>query len=239
MKTNHNVAFYWLLAFALFTIAFMNAAYGDKYGDDVDIDIRSSDDMNTITSGDVNVAGGDTNVSTGGNKTFAFSHGLGDVDINEGSNCYGSEAWGSFIVSRQYLELNTWCASLFFELNGRHLFAAKMRCDIPEISDKYATEEACWSDQRLGPDTPSSDVNAALIALQLQVDALATALTQARESGQEQLQEQRELIEEVHSTPPPVYRVPAQKQQEGLREGQRRDLEALFAEMEKGEDEDG
>ena len=97
-------------------------------------------------------------LSASGDKTFAFSHSLGDVDINEGKNCLGSEAWGSFIISRQTNELNPWCASLFYELNGKHEFAAKMRCDIKDIRKKYTTDSECWSDQDLSPAAPAPTV---------------------------------------------------------------------------------
>ena len=113
--------------------------------------ISGADAVATAMSGDLSV--GDTTFSNS-SKTFAFSHSLGDVDINEGQNCLGSEAWGSFIVSRQTNELNPWCAALFYELNGKHLFAAKMRCDIKEIGKKYTTEQECWMDQNLAPAEP-------------------------------------------------------------------------------------
>jgi len=108
----------------------------------------------SATGGDLiggDVIGGDTSISTGSNRAYAFSHSLGDVDINEGQNCMGSEQWGTFVVSRQTNELNPWCAALFYELNGRHGFAAKMRCDIKMIRDKYLTDEECWLDQELIP----------------------------------------------------------------------------------------
>lgn len=107
-----------------------------------------------VTGGDLiggDVIGGDTSISTGSNRAYAFSHSLGDVDINEGQNCMGSEQWGTFVVSRQTNELNPWCAALFYELNGRHGFAAKMRCDIKAIRDKYLTDDECWLDQELSP----------------------------------------------------------------------------------------
>jgi hypothetical protein len=242
MIYKRGMQLYCLMVIVLLIIAFTNIALADKVDD---TRITQSNDQNLQTTGDVNVgattlSGGDTNVSTGGNKTFAFAHGLGDVDINEGQNCYGSEAWGSIIVSRQTLELNPWCASLFYELNGRHDFAAKMRCDIKEIGDKYTTEEACWTDQQMSPNVAPDDVSSAIAVLQLQINALATELTHARDNSQEQLQVQMALIEEVQKTPTPTYRPPPQvstKQQAGLRVDQQRDLEALFAEILK-EDED-
>ena len=108
----------------------------------------------TATGGNLvggDMIGGDTSINTGSNRAYAFSHSLGDVDINEGQNCMGSEQWGTFVVSRQTNELNPWCAALFYELNGKHDFAAKMRCDIKEISNKYLTAEECWLDQELTP----------------------------------------------------------------------------------------
>jgi len=108
----------------------------------------------TAATGDLiggDMIGGDTSINTGSNRAYAFSHSLGDVDINEGQNCMGSEQWGTFVVSRQTNELNPWCAALFYELNGKHDFAAKMRCDIKEISNKYLTAEECWLDQELTP----------------------------------------------------------------------------------------
>ncbi len=101
------------------------------------------------TVGDTVLNAGDMTVGGSSNKSYAFAHGLGDVDINEGRNCMGSEQWGTFIVSRQTLELNPWCASLFYELNGKHLFAAKMRCDIKEVRKHYESSEECWVDQEL------------------------------------------------------------------------------------------
>jgi hypothetical protein len=114
-----------------------------------------------VTGGDLiggDVIGGDTSISTGSNRAYAFSHSLGDVDINEGQNCMGSEQWGTFVVSRQTNELNPWCAALFYELNGKHEFAAKMRCDIKEISNKYLTVEECWLDQELTPVTDAPEL---------------------------------------------------------------------------------
>lgn len=118
--------------------------------------ISGADAVATAMSGDL--IGGDSTLSTS-SKTFAFSHSLGDVDINEGQNCLGSEAWGSFIVSRQTNELNPWCAALFYELNGEHLFAAKMRCDIKMIRKHYDNDEACWVGQDLRPVIPDHDVH--------------------------------------------------------------------------------
>ncbi len=101
---------------------------------------------------EANVATGDTNLGGDSSRAFGFSHSLGDVDINEGKNCMGSEQWGTIIVSKQDLVLNSWCAALFYELNGKHRFAAAMRCDIKEIGRHYGSVEACIEDQTLTPE---------------------------------------------------------------------------------------
>lgn len=146
--------------------------------------VSGADAVANAMSGDL--IGGDSTLSTS-NKTFAFSHSLGDVDINEGQNCLGSEAWGSFIVSRQTNELNPWCAALFYELNGKHLFAAKMRCDIKEIGKKYETELECWRDQDLTPREGSSGA----------ADAIASHLDEAVEQHYEDLMEVQMQLAEV------------------------------------------
>lgn len=151
MKLSNKIN--WVLA-GLLVLAMlaMAAPIWASGGDDIDIDIDTGDTIvgvETIinNSGDTVL---DAAFSTS-SKAYGFSHSLGDVDINEGQNCLGSEAWGSFLISRQTNELNPWCAALFYELNGRHLFAAKMRCDIKQIRKKYDSAEECWRDQDLTP----------------------------------------------------------------------------------------
>lgn len=88
---------------------------------------------------------------------LGFSYGMGDVDINEGKNCMGSEQKANVLWGRQDMALNAWCASLFYELNGKHTFAAKLRCSIPEIGDHYLTAAECVTDQDLTPPKVTSD----------------------------------------------------------------------------------
>lgn len=162
----------WLLAALLLLVVLaMCSPMVEASGDDRDGgDATATADSSSVSGADAvanamtgDLIGGDSTLSTS-NKTFAFSHSLGDVDINEGKNCLGSEAWGSFIVSRQTNELNPWCAALFYELNGKHEFAAKMRCDIKEIGKKYETELDCWRDQDLTPREGSSGVADAIVS---------------------------------------------------------------------------
>ena len=82
---------------------------------------------------------------------LGFSYGMGDVDINEGQNCMGSEQKANVLFGKQKMALNAWCASLFYELNGKHNFAAKLRCGIPEIASEYDSKDKCVVDQDLSP----------------------------------------------------------------------------------------
>lgn len=176
-------------------------------GGDIDIDVGGTDvnvGGSTINGGDM--IGGDTNVSTGGNKTFAFSHSLGDVDINEGQNCLGSEAWGSFIVSRQTNELNPWCAALFYELNGRHEFAAKMRCDIKEIRKKYSTDSDCWLDQDLTPvaeEPKESELNEAAAQVETIIQLAETRHDEDVAEVQQQVAQIQQQLNDYQNRPAP------------------------------------
>lgn len=92
----------------------------------------------TVNAGDM--VGGDTSVSTGGNKAFAFAHGLGDVDIND---CLASTQWGTIIVSAQKVVLNKWCAGEVYDAKGLYKMGGIMRCDIQEIRRHFETDLEC------------------------------------------------------------------------------------------------
>jgi hypothetical protein len=132
------------------TIAF---AGGNPHNDDVDVDVNVGGDTVNVGGDTVNVAGstlsssvGDTTVNAGDvalnsdSKAFAFAHGLGDVDI---ADCLGSEQWGTIIVSRQYLELNKWCAAEVYDAKGLYQMAAILRCDIKEVKKHFNSPEEC------------------------------------------------------------------------------------------------
>ena len=105
-------------------------------GGDIDID---------ITGGPVDVTGGATNVETNvagssySSRALALGNGLGDVDIND---CLGSEQFGTPLYSRQWLELNKWCAAEVFDAKGLNLMAGKLRCEIKEIRALFAKSAA-------------------------------------------------------------------------------------------------
>ena len=215
-----NEPFIWLAL--LLIAAFVNDTLADEGhghnhgGGDVDIDVGGTDVSvggTDIAIGDTNLTGGDTTVSTGGNKTFAFAYGMGDVDINEGQNCMGSEQWGTVIVGRQTMELNPWCASLFYELNGKHEFAAKMRCDIKEVRKKYATDEECWIDQDLTPPEAAPTVLEEHHEIEAQHDEDLSLVRSQLSEVQMQLAELEERPPQrvVQRAPAPVQQAPADK----------------------------
>ncbi len=95
------------------------------------------------------VIGGNDNLSIG----LALSYGMGDVDINEGQNCMGSEQGANVLWGSQKLVLSPWCAALFYEVNGKHKRAAVMRCLIPKVRGSYpyyGDEMACINGENLG-----------------------------------------------------------------------------------------
>lgn len=99
----------------------------DTGGGDIDIDIGGSPvDLQTgPTNVETNVAG-----SSYSSRALALGNGLGDVDIND---CLGSEQFGTPLYSRQWLELNRWCAAEVFDAKGLNVMAGKLRCEIKEI----------------------------------------------------------------------------------------------------------
>lgn len=106
-------------------------------------DIIQSNDNNAQTTGDVvNEIGGSTS------RAYGFSHALGDVDINQ---CLGSTQWGSILVSKQKLVLNKWCAAEVFDAKHMHSMAARLRCQIPEISNLFDTALGCISENTYTP----------------------------------------------------------------------------------------
>jgi hypothetical protein len=134
-------------------------AGGNPHNDEVDVDVGVNVGGDTVNVGGdtVNVGGasitnqvgletGPTTVNAGDvalnsdSKSFAFAHGLGDVDI---ADCLGSEQWGTIIVSRQYLELNKWCAAEVYDAKGLYQMAAILRCDIKEVKKHFADPQDC------------------------------------------------------------------------------------------------
>lgn len=128
--------------------------------------ITQSNDMNNQTTGDVKVGvsttttvnggdmvsgdmvGGDTNVSTGGNKALALANSLGDVDI---AGCLGSTQWNTPVFGKQKLVLNQVCMAEFYLTNEKWELAAMALCNVPEILKEFDDEAHCETAHNFGP----------------------------------------------------------------------------------------
>ncbi len=160
------------------------------------------DVVSTLTGGDTTI--GDTLIGGDSSKALGlgFSYSLGDVDLNEGKNCYVSIAKGNIVWGSQKVELNPWCASLFYDANRKHEFAAKMRCSIGSIGDLYNTRLDCVSDQTM----TSGEIVSSPV-----VDALMAKLQEFKEEReilveevQQQLDQQQEQYEQLAARRPRV-----------------------------------
>jgi hypothetical protein len=103
-----------------------------------------------IETGPTTVNAGDIAVNSD-SKSFAFAHGLGDVDINQ---CLASTQWGTILVSRQKVVLNKWCAAESYDAKGMYFMAAAIRCDIKEIGQHFETKEECIDMNTYRPPSP-------------------------------------------------------------------------------------
>ena len=92
----------------------------------------------TIVSNETIV--GETMVGGNSTRAYAFSHGMGDVDI---ADCLASTQFGTILFSTQGVKLNRWCAAEIYDAKGLYEMAAKMRCDIKEVSLHFDTEKEC------------------------------------------------------------------------------------------------
>lgn len=123
-----------LLAFIAFLIVMAIWPQAHASGDR----ITQSNDNNTQTSGDVIT--GDTIMGGDSSKAYGFSHGLGDVDINQ---CLASTQFGTIVFSKQKVVLNKWCAAEVYDAKGMAHMAAIMRCAIPEIAEHFDDPSLC------------------------------------------------------------------------------------------------
>ena len=173
---------YWFLILCLLLII-AALAPGDAFasGDR----ITQSNDNNAQTTGDVSVSDS--------SEALGFSHSLGDVDIND---CLASTQWGTIIVSRQRVVLNKWCAAEVYDYKGLHSVAARLRCDIKEVSDLFQTESECITANTVRNEEPevprgtSDELNTAFDSL----NALESRLNEL-ESRNSELQSQYDALE--------------------------------------------
>lgn len=138
-----------LVAFAVILVVtpvvYADNGHGHDHGSgdvDVGVDVASS-----ITGGDVSLSGGDTSFSSK-DRAYAFSHGMGDVDINQ---CMGSTQWSTILVSSQKLAPNLWCMGESYDARGLYKMAARMRCKIDIIREDFETVEDCIDENTITP----------------------------------------------------------------------------------------
>lgn len=189
-------------------------AGGNPHNDDVDVDVNVGGDTVNVGGDTVNVGGatlnssvGDTTMNAGDvalnsdSKSFAFAHGLGDVDIND---CLGSAQWGTIIVSHQYLLLNKWCAAEVYDSKGLYKMAAILRCDIKEVSKHFVDHDECVAANTMSPPPVMTqperkpvivDTTDEVMAQQKELDSLERKLTalaaQQRATQQDLIRKQR------------------------------------------------
>lgn len=73
-------------------------------------------------------------------RSLALTSVMGDVDI---AQCLASTQWSLLIFAKQGVQLNQWCAALWYDQHGMHDMAAKLRCNIPEIAGEFDTDPEC------------------------------------------------------------------------------------------------
>lgn len=174
----------------------------------------SGTDIEQTTTVD-QVIGGDSSKALG----LGFSYALGDVDLNEGRNCYVSTASGNIIFGRQKVELNPWCAALFYDANRKHKFAAKLRCQLEDIIVEYTSKPDCVKDQTLAPREVTSSPALDAIVAQYQEDE------DERDAKYEELQQQVEKLEARRTVQPRPQII---QQQPAYSEEQRAEVAAIF-----------
>ncbi len=167
----------------------------------------------TLTGGDAtanigNITGGSNSYSSDA-LGLGFSYALGDVDLNEGRNCYVSVASGNIVFGRQKVKLNPWCAALFYDANRKHERAAAMRCSIDPVIDThpyYGDMMACIEGETLAPMemTNSPDVDEVLAKFQEFEDEREVLIEEVRQELEQQQQQHDELAAR-RSAPRRVY----------------------------------
>jgi len=186
--------FFFVMAVVIIVFFVVSSATADPHphdeggGSTVDV-------VSTLTGGDTTI--GDTLIGGDSSKALGlgFSYALGDVDLNEGRNCYVSIAKGNIIFGRQEVALNPWCASLFYDANRKHEFAAKLRCGLEDIAAEYSNKNECVLDQTLSSgEIVSSPVVEALMAKLQEFEEEREVLV---EEVQQQLDQQQAQYEQL------------------------------------------
>ena len=119
------------------------------------LDARISTDISSQTSSAASAnieagAMGDNNVNMD-SKSLALVNTMGDVDIND---CRESEQFGTPIFSRQWIQLNPWCAAEVYDAKGLNDLAARTRCTIKEIRKLFEDDATCIVANTVEPAPP-------------------------------------------------------------------------------------
>jgi hypothetical protein len=209
-----------------------NDAGGDTVVDiDGSVDVSTSVPVNVTANPTTNVDASPTMTVEGSNyesRALALANSLGDVDIAGAGACLGSEQFGTPLFSRQWLELNGWCAALWYDSQGMHDAAARMRCTVKEIRALYDNDASCHESQTL----PQDLVPAPALALVSELAATAD----------EHQEEEERHVEAIEATAAELAELKAQlererrarqayaRQQEAQEEERRQEV-AEFAEL--------
>lgn len=141
-------------------------------------------------------------------RAYAFSYGLGDVDIND---CLASVQFGTILFSNQRVKLNKWCAAEIYDAKGLYEMAARMRCDIKEVVKHFQTNQDCVDANTVTPmifdsepppapveretcDKECEDGRELVSTLESRVDALESK----RESDLQRIESRSRVVEEVN-----------------------------------------
>jgi len=202
---------YWVIFVILVAAALVVATKARAQGDEC----RGNHPCNNTNGGDVTVpvdvavttgdmVGGETIVSTGGNKSVAVvAPGLGDVDI---AQCLGSTQWSLLVGGKQKLVLNHVCMAEFYLKQGRYDLAAQSLCNQPEVLEEYGTESQCELDHDFTPAEPSGEGSQGVADAIVSHHDEDLAEVQMQQAGLvAQLDYLTEQLEEAQQQPEPVY----------------------------------
>ena len=148
MKSVKSI-FFVIVILALMYFVTVSYADGDckghscKDGGSVSVDTATNVGVDTSVTASMNggdMVGGDTNVSTGGNRALALSNNMGDVDI---ADCLGSTQFGTPLFSKQKLVINNVCLADFYLKMQKFDLAAMALCNVPGILKEFDSEEEC------------------------------------------------------------------------------------------------
>ncbi len=112
-----------ILILFLVTLPWCISWSSDDYDTRATADAAADASALSDASATASVTGGDQVIS--GGDTFAFSHGLGDVDIE---GCVVTKQWGSILLSHQYFKYDVFCIADRLDVQGKHAAAAALRC---------------------------------------------------------------------------------------------------------------